>query len=62
MRRDREDRRKRGLQALAATLRRRNALLQEVAEGVELGRQKVRYLEHRVSLRKTLADALFLGK
>ena len=62
MRRDREDRRKSGLQTLRTALCRRDSLLQKITEGVELGRQKVRYLEHRVTLRKALADALFLGK
>ena len=62
MRRDRENGRKGGLQTLRTTLCRRDSLLQEITEGVELGRQKVRYLEHRFTLRKTFANALFLGK
>src|SRR5690606_24259875 len=61
VRTDREDRVERGLQSLVATLRSRDARLQELLVGLDLGRQQERDVEHHLALGEALADAFFLG-
>jgi hypothetical protein len=58
---DREDRSESGLQALIATLRRRDVRLQEGQIGFKLGRQQEGHVQHARALGEALADALFLG-
>ncbi len=62
VRRDREDRRERGLQALVLALGHRRHLLQERAVARELGLQQERHRKDARALREALADALLLGK
>ncbi len=59
---DREDRGKRGLQALVAAALRGHVRLEEAGVGLELRGDEERHLLYDRPLREALADALALGQ
>jgi len=62
MRNDRKNRGERSLQAFVFPRLGRDFILQEVLEGLQLGRQQVRNVQHAGALGEALADAFLLGE